>query len=111
MIRRPPRSTLFPYTTLFRSNRAHLEPFRSRSGEFGALSLKMTREAFFFTCYGVFDVIGWFPCENTRKREFTCKQIKPGSFGAVSEPFGWIRCSFAQNDPRSVLFKIGRAHV
>src|SRR2546430_11785934 len=23
MIRRPPRSTLFPYTTLFRSNRAH----------------------------------------------------------------------------------------
>src|SRR3712207_8786431 len=25
MIRRPPRSTLFPYTTLFRSLRAHLE--------------------------------------------------------------------------------------
>src|SRR3712207_6523685 len=25
MIRRPPRSTLFPYTTLFRSNEAHLE--------------------------------------------------------------------------------------
>src|SRR3712207_8643818 len=24
MIRRPPRSTLFPYTTLFRSRRAHL---------------------------------------------------------------------------------------
>src|SRR6266568_7159347 len=28
MIRRPPRSTLFPYTTLFRSGRAHL---RSRA--------------------------------------------------------------------------------
>src|SRR5437667_2509180 len=31
MIRRPPRSTLFPYTTLFRSNGAHLvtvEPIR-----------------------------------------------------------------------------------
>src|ERR1043165_10133680 len=28
MIRRPPRSTLFPYTTLFRSARAHLQaPF------------------------------------------------------------------------------------
>src|SRR5260221_9755458 len=26
MIRRPPRSTLFPYTTLFRSERAHGEP-------------------------------------------------------------------------------------
>src|SRR5258708_30450574 len=25
MIRRPPRSTLFPYTTLFRSNRRHPE--------------------------------------------------------------------------------------
>src|SRR3989440_10298357 len=24
MIRRPPRSTLFPYTTLFRSNKVHL---------------------------------------------------------------------------------------
>src|SRR3712207_8102120 len=29
MIRRPPRSTLFPYTTLFRSRRA---PRRSRAG-------------------------------------------------------------------------------
>src|SRR5256886_10824879 len=27
MIRRPPRSTLFPYTTLFRSYRAPLDPF------------------------------------------------------------------------------------
>src|SRR5438034_6540987 len=26
MIRRPPRSTLFPYTTLFRSRRAHRSP-------------------------------------------------------------------------------------
>src|SRR5438309_5131525 len=32
MIRRPPRSTLFPYTTLFRSSRVHitLDPSRSR---------------------------------------------------------------------------------
>src|SRR2546425_7149143 len=29
MIRRPPRSTLFPYTTLFRSGREHLGLFRS----------------------------------------------------------------------------------
>src|SRR3712207_8378789 len=27
MIRRPPRSTLFPYTTLFRSERSHLNGF------------------------------------------------------------------------------------
>src|SRR5256885_12769577 len=29
MIRRPPRSTLFPYTTLFRSVRPHVESDRS----------------------------------------------------------------------------------
>src|SRR5690349_21951752 len=28
MIRRPPRSTLFPYTTLFRSQRRHIGRFR-----------------------------------------------------------------------------------
>src|SRR5438874_12231980 len=28
MIRRPPRSTLFPYTTLFRSHHAHEHPAR-----------------------------------------------------------------------------------
>src|SRR3712207_8472847 len=30
MIRRPPRSTLFPYTTLFRSQPAHLRPANQR---------------------------------------------------------------------------------
>src|SRR2546422_3902109 len=30
MIRRPPRSTLFPYTTLFRSHRVHREERRLR---------------------------------------------------------------------------------
>src|ERR1039458_9874983 len=32
MIRRPPRSTLFPYTTLFRSVHARGRPARSRYG-------------------------------------------------------------------------------
>src|SRR5258708_23793686 len=31
MIRRPPRSTLFPYTTLFRSRRANSTPRRTAS--------------------------------------------------------------------------------
>src|SRR5438445_4472265 len=31
MIRRPPRSTLFPYTTLFRSEPATVKPFSSLS--------------------------------------------------------------------------------
>src|SRR3712207_8996032 len=33
MIRRPPRSTLFPYTTLFRSANRHQEGRRSRGGK------------------------------------------------------------------------------
>src|SRR3712207_7123183 len=32
MIRRPPRSTLFPYTTLFRSSRDRFEPRRGHLG-------------------------------------------------------------------------------
>src|SRR2546426_3650759 len=35
MIRRPPRSTLFPYTTLFRSPRARPRHGRDRLGEHG----------------------------------------------------------------------------
>src|SRR5437588_8079639 len=33
MIRRPPRSTLFPYTTLFRSDRGHLRRAGSLSAD------------------------------------------------------------------------------
>src|SRR3989441_6950129 len=36
MIRRPPRSTLFPYTTLFRSHRAEVEIVPERDGRVGA---------------------------------------------------------------------------
>src|SRR5437764_10999041 len=35
MIRRPPRSTLFPYTTLFRSNPSKAPPMRSESAASG----------------------------------------------------------------------------
>src|SRR3712207_6957643 len=34
MIRRPPRSTLFPYTTLFRSSHEHHEPAKRTDGRF-----------------------------------------------------------------------------
>src|SRR5688572_31323353 len=37
MIRRPPRSTLFPYTTLFRSRRRLPDAARCGSGRLGAL--------------------------------------------------------------------------
>src|SRR5256885_11821731 len=38
MIRRPPRSTLFPYTTLFRSGADPSEPWRSTSYPYPAVS-------------------------------------------------------------------------
>src|SRR3712207_8136418 len=37
MIRRPPRSTLFPYTTLFRSRRPADPPAARRDGQVGRL--------------------------------------------------------------------------
>src|SRR5258708_23044925 len=37
MIRRPPRSTLFPYTTLFRSHDTSPKGFIGETGEFGSL--------------------------------------------------------------------------
>src|SRR3712207_7999691 len=47
MIRRPPRSTLFPYTTLFRSLRDHLElaVLARRFGFVGAVDLNAVATA------------------------------------------------------------------
>src|SRR3712207_8151975 len=42
MIRRPPRSTLFPYTTLFRSLVAPARNFRPRADEAGPWHRRMT---------------------------------------------------------------------
>src|SRR5258708_37117164 len=42
MIRRPPRSTLFPYTTLFRSQTVH--PFRARGADACGRRLELLRK-------------------------------------------------------------------
>src|SRR3712207_9295962 len=44
MIRRPPRSTLFPYTTLFRSRRSRPTPRRHRVGDPGKIRTVQTIE-------------------------------------------------------------------
>src|SRR5690349_22872120 len=41
MVRRPPRSTLFPYTTLFRSVKTHILMPCLQSEEFGAQTLSV----------------------------------------------------------------------
>src|SRR5256885_11194023 len=46
MIRRPPRSTLFPYTTLFRSSgRAVSRPSQDRAGRRGPARRRTTRRS------------------------------------------------------------------
>src|SRR2546425_5567721 len=45
MIRRPPRSTLFPYTTLFRSRDRRRHPHRRALGNAGAPLLREDRAA------------------------------------------------------------------
>src|SRR2546429_4486935 len=40
MIRRPPRSTLFPYTTLFRSMKSHLARMK-KHGNIGAYAIEL----------------------------------------------------------------------
>src|SRR3712207_8917622 len=48
MIRRPPRSTLFPYTTLFRSSRSGARPPRDRRWPAGGVPMSSpTRESRF----------------------------------------------------------------
>src|SRR3712207_8940787 len=49
MIRRPPRSTLFPYTTLFRSDRTVMWPWGKITGS-GGLQLLPVRTAIFTFC-------------------------------------------------------------
>src|SRR3712207_8834487 len=43
MIRRPPRSTLFPYTTLFRSMEAEADPVRGLAVSDHGLTLELAR--------------------------------------------------------------------
>src|SRR5690349_10344719 len=55
MIRRPPRSTLFPYTTLFRSELVTYD----EEGEFEIRIAKHGRLHRYVMRYHPFDVVGW----------------------------------------------------
>src|SRR2546422_4932378 len=54
MIRRPPRSTLFPYTTLFRSDMARTAPRPGRSRE--CIRLRLRNQQELARCFAAFQV-------------------------------------------------------
>src|SRR2546426_8475044 len=55
MIRRPPRSTLFPYTTLFRSRRIPVDPMTGKA-EWGMRSMQDDPDSKSWGGENVFDV-------------------------------------------------------
>src|SRR3712207_9136389 len=57
MIRRPPRSTLFPYTTLFRSARAHVAARESRGAALALAMLDVVARTLAWCAVG--DITGW----------------------------------------------------
>src|SRR5256885_14523658 len=75
MIRRPPRSTLFPYTTLFRSGLAIRLPFEQKTNEFIANDPKLINFKYFFTRKLIF------------VRSSHAIALFPGGFGTMDEGF------------------------
>src|SRR5256885_3911637 len=73
MIRRPPRSTLFPYTTLFRS-RWREQSFQSESCQLGALTIGPSE----------FDVLVWI--SENRHRRWQADFARALKFRAVCRP-------------------------
>src|SRR5256885_10607588 len=66
MIRRPPRSTLFPYTTLFRSNMKRLN-----------VELASAAVACISVGIGILLIIGWDYRDNKRSEEHTSELQSP----------------------------------
>src|SRR5256885_4456482 len=75
MIRRPPRSTLFPYTTLFRSYEGHWKPhIRARLGDLGSrLSIGSLRRTIAWNCRATAEA----PNNASRSEEHTSELQSP----------------------------------
>src|SRR2546429_7300859 len=107
MIRRPPRSTLFPYTTLFRS------PFRLRSGDarHSPRLAKHPERSGFERFRG--PLKRWSPQGADRLASGAYWRVARGrgAFRANADEFG-TRESRREHQPRAAIFgEIGRAHV
>src|SRR5438132_11017441 len=70
MLRRPPRSTLFPYTTLFRSDRADaaqaLGDMRGNDGAIAALGEAVARDRFWGVRVQALTALGRIDRKSTR---------------------------------------------
>src|SRR3712207_9195381 len=83
MIRRPPRSTLFPYTTLFRSLRGHLAVGHTRYSTTGASTWENAQPTFRTTDAGT----GLALCHNgnlVNTQELASKAADAGVAGAFT---------------------------
>src|SRR2546430_14666337 len=78
MIRRPPRSTLFPYTTLFRSDVTGEELRTTARRIVTAKKLYNIRE-------------GWTAAEDTLPRRFLSEGLPTGVAGGATLPAGRLR--------------------
>src|SRR5256885_14429768 len=80
MIRRPPRSTLFPYTTLFRSDTMSQNKWTSK---FTALAVGVGA--------GALLAILFAPASGEETREYLTGPLKQGLDGAASTGKRWTR--------------------
>src|SRR5258707_3101357 len=75
MIRRPPRSTLFPYTTLFRSDRAPLDRAASVHGHGGVIATTelnaLSHSEFVARLGGIYERSPWVAERIRRSEEHT----------------------------------------
>src|SRR3712207_8302854 len=106
MIRRPPRSTLFPYTTLFRSDRMVSGGFEANRGR---LPMPITGNYKIVSHYGQYNVEGLKDVKLDNKGINILGQ--PGSMarsiydGEVSAVYGW------QGDRKSTRLNSSHANI
>src|SRR3712207_7676612 len=115
MIRRPPRSTLFPYTTLFRSIRPAGDSFRTP----GQLSGQLARDEFRLyeliwqrtVASQMADAVGQTVSIRLAGRSATDEAVEFTASGRTITFPGFLRAYVESRDEGSSGGEIGRAHV
>src|SRR2546429_2194711 len=102
MIRRPPRSTLFPYTTLFRSQRMHRGELSREE-----LQLWVANRFYYQINIPVKDALILANCPEREVRQQWIQRIidhdgRPGEEGGIE---AWSRLGEAMGVPRSELLE------